>query len=239
MIMQNDIIAHVESESAREACGVVINDSVYMPCRNIAADPLNFFDIHPDDYIDAERRGEVTAIVHSHLDGLPHLSVGDRQVQLETGLDWWVVCDGVIYKYRPVAPLLGRQFEHGVFDCYTLFRDAYHLAGVNLDDFGRWPDWWESGRELYLENMRAQGFYQVDEPQAGDMILICLGSARANHSAIYTGDQYILHHCPNRLSKRDLYNGFWLKHTHSLWRHKQWLSSGWAGISADLEKITN
>ncbi|MBC9184750.1 tail fiber assembly protein, partial [Escherichia coli] len=28
--------------------------------------------------------------------------------------------------------LTGRRFEHGVTDCYTLFRDAYHLAGIEM-----------------------------------------------------------------------------------------------------------
>ncbi|MFN0683042.1 hypothetical protein ACKWNG_30305, partial [Escherichia coli] len=40
---------------------------------------------------------------------------------------WWLVCRGEIHKFRCVPHLTGRRFEHGVTDCYTLFRDAYHL----------------------------------------------------------------------------------------------------------------
>lgn len=52
-----------------------------------------------------------------------------------TGLSWWLASDGELRKYRSVPLLLGRKFEHGIMDCYTLFRDAYHLCGIDLPDF--------------------------------------------------------------------------------------------------------
>jgi len=67
-----------------------------------------------------------------------------------------------------------------------------------------------------------QGFEQVKEPQVGDVILISVGANVPNHAAIYVGDQMVLHHAPKRLSKRDLYDGYWLKHTHSIWRYREW-----------------
>ena len=237
--MYEHILSHVKREGKREACGVIIDNFKFIPCRNIHHDPCNFFDIHPDDLIAAEDCGDITAIVHSHPNGNEYLSCGDRIAQLQSGIEWWVVCDNSIYKYRPVPRLLGRKFEHGFLDCYSLFRDAYHLAGINLDDFERSDNWWNGSEELYLKNMEAQGFYQVDAALVGDVILMCLGSQRANHSAIYTGDQHILHHAPGRLSKRDVYGGFWVKHTHSIWRHNQWLNSAWVGICEDLEKTLN
>ncbi|EIN27790.1 hypothetical protein ECFDA504_1361, partial [Escherichia coli FDA504] len=42
-------------------------------------------------------------------------------------------------------------------DCYTLFRDAYHLAGIDMPDFEREDDWWRNGQNLYLDNMEATG----------------------------------------------------------------------------------
>ncbi|WP_436198005.1 hypothetical protein [Escherichia coli] len=48
---------------------------------------------------------------------------------MQSDLPWWLVCRGAIHKFRCVPHLTGRRFEHGVTDCYTLFRDAYHLAG--------------------------------------------------------------------------------------------------------------
>ncbi len=77
---------------------------------------------------------------------------------------------GAIHKFRCVPHLTGRRFEYGVTDCYTLFRDAYHLAGIEMPDFHRGDDWWRHGQNLYLDNMEATGFYRValTEAQPGD-----------------------------------------------------------------------
>ncbi len=63
------------------------------------------------------------------------LSEADRRLQVQSDLPWWLVCRGAIHKFRCVPHLTGRRFEHGVTDCYTLFRDAYHLAGIEMPDF--------------------------------------------------------------------------------------------------------
>ncbi len=94
----------------------------------------------PEDWLQAEMQGEIVALVHSHPAGLPWLSEADRRLQVQSDLPWWLVCRGVIHKFRCVPHLTGRRFEHGVTDCYTLFRDAYHLAGIDLPDFYRHDD---------------------------------------------------------------------------------------------------
>ena len=64
-------------------------------------------------------------------------------------------------------------------DCYTLFRDAYHLAGIDMPDFEREDDWWRNGQNLYLDNMEATGFYRISLPSAqpGDILLCCFGAS--------------------------------------------------------------
>lgn len=238
-MLQKQIINHAKQCGEEESCGFVIQQDQtiqYLACRNIAPDPTQSFEISPDDWLIATNRGEIVALVHSHPDGIPILSEMDQLMQQKTALDWWLVCNGDIHKFRLVKPLLGRDFQHGTTDCYSLFRDAYHLAGINLPDFYREDNWWQTEKNLYLDNMQQQGFYQIDQQQIvdGDVILICLGSTTPNHAAIYVGHQQILHHSPNRKSKRDFYNGFWLKYTHSIWRHKQWPSYGFMAISNNL-----
>ncbi|MCP9635207.1 NlpC/P60 family protein, partial [Escherichia coli] len=107
--------------------------------------------------------------------------------------------------------LTGRRFEHGVTDCYTLFRDAYHLAGIEMPDFYREDDWWRNGQNLYLDNLEATGLYQVplSAAQPGDVLLCCFGSSVPNHAAIYCGDGELLHHIPEQLSKRERYTDKW------------------------------
>ncbi len=161
----------------------------------------------PEDWLRAEMQGEIVALVHSHPGGLPWLSETDRRLQVQSDLPWWLVCRGAIHKFRCVPHLSGRRFEHGVTDCYTLFRDAYHLAGIEMPDFHREDDWWRHGQNLYLDNLEATGLYQVplSAAQPGDVLLCCFGSSVPNHAAIYCGDSELLHHIPEQLSKRERY----------------------------------
>jgi len=234
--MKNKILNHAKKCGETECCGFVIDNKTYMPCKNISPTPTETFEISPDDWIQAETIGEITAIVHSHPNGLPILSEADQMYQQQTAVDWWIVCDNQIHKFRFIKPLLGREFEHGKTDCLTIVRDAYMLAGIDLPDYERADDWWHNGQNLYLDLLPENGFERVDAEnlQEGDIILVCLGSETPNHAAVYIGNQYILHHCPDRLSKRDLYGGFWRNYTHSIWRHTQWQKSGYTAISNNL-----
>ncbi|OTP97215.1 phage tail protein [Gilliamella apicola] len=234
--MKTKILNHAKKCGENECCGFVIDNKTYMPCKNISPTPTETFEISPDDWIAAEEQGEITAIVHSHPNGLPILSEADQIYQQQTAVDWWLVCDNQIHKFRHIKPLLGREFEHGKTDCLSIVRDAYMLAGINLPDYEREDDWWHNGLNLYLDLLPKNGFERVDAEnlQEGDVILVCLGSETPNHAAVYIGNQYILHHCPDRLSKRDLYGGFWRNYTHSIWRHKQWQKSGYTAISNNM-----
>ena len=184
----------------------------------------------------AEMQGEIVALVHSHPGGLPWLSEADRRLQIKSALPWWLVCRGDIHKFRCVPHLTGRRFAHGVTDCYTLFRDAYHLAGIEMPDFHREDDWWRNGQNLYLDNLEATGLYQVplSSAQPGDVLLCCFGSSVPNHAAIYCGDGELLHHIPEQLSKRERYSEKWQRRTHSVWRHRHWHASAFTGIYNDL-----
>ena len=230
--MKTQIFNHAKQCGEAECCGFVIDNKIYMPCNNISPTPTETFEISPEDWIKAEEKGEITAVVHSHPYGERILSTTDQLFQQKTAVDWWLVCDNQIHKFRYMQPLIGREFKHAKTDCYTLFRDVYHLCGIELPDFDREDDWWHNGQNLYLDLLPKNGFELVEAEnlQEGDVIIFCLGSSTPNHAAIYVGNQQILHHCPNRLSKRDLYGGFWLDYTHSIWRYKKWQLSGFTAI---------
>ena len=223
--LHNEIIKYSKSKEPQESCGFVVlvgGEKVFIPCENVAEDKENHFEITPEDYINTSEKGEIVALVHSHPQGEPKLSLSDLQAQLYSQLDFWLVCDEKIHISPKIPFLIGREFNHGEVDCYTLFRDFYRLSGYEMPNFEREDYWWEDGKNLYLDNIEKQGFEQVNEPQIGDVILISVGANVPNHAAIYVGEQMVLHHAPKRLSKRDLYDGYWLKHTHSIWRNKEW-----------------
>ena len=225
--IEQTILDHAKQCEPQEACGLILSDPMmgerfYYPCQNIATDPLNFFEITPEEQIEAEKLGWIEAIVHSHPNGEPVLSLADRQMFAHTDCDWLLVCDGKLQRFPKIPPLIGRDFKHGKTDCYTLFKDFYFLAGLDMDEFNRSDEWWHNGQNLYLDNLEGQGFKRLDSQetlQIGDVILMQVGANVPNHAGIYLGSQMVLHHSPKRLSKRDLYDGYWLKHTHSIWRH--------------------
>ena len=102
--------------------------------------------------------------------------------------------------------LVGREFIHGINDCYSLVRDWYKLErGITLMNFARGMDWWYHGEDLYDSNFERAGFCTVsmDELQVGDVLLFKVRSEVTNHAAVYTGTNEILHHLFHRCSGYD------------------------------------
>ena len=225
-----DVLAHAAKEQPRECCGlaVVVKGRLrYWPCRNIATS--GEFYIHPEDYAAAEDAGDVVGICHSHV-GLPPVpSDADRVMCEKTGLPWLIVNGqtGAHQVIEPTGyrlPLVGRQFVHGVVDCFSLVRDYFSRElGIALPDYERTDNWWLAGQNLYLDNLQDAGFVRVDDLQKHDMILMQVASTVPNHAAVYIGDNLILQHCMGRLSSRDPYGGYWRKCTVAICRHEELL----------------
>lgn len=224
--------------SQDEVCGLIINGERLFCCRNTHPDPHHHFRIADDDWLAAEGAGEVTAVFHSHPMNLPTLSSADRRAQIASGLPWILACNGVLREFRPVPHLLGRRFEHGVTDCYTLFRDAYHLCGIDLPDFVRTDGWWLHGENLYLKNLPQFGFRQVCPSDAlpGDVIIRQpFPGADPCHAMVLLNDNLVLHHdCSGHLSRREPMRPAFVKQMHSIWRHEQCSSLNLQGIYADI-----
>ena len=220
-------LEHAQREFPRESCGLLIVRSGrerYVACRNLAVGTDQFV-ISPEDYAMAEEQGQVVAVVHSHPN-LPATPSQDDRVSCEvSALPWFIVSvpSGEWAELTPsgyVAPLVGRQWSHGVLDCYSLVRDWFNQErGIDLLDFKRHDEWWKHGDNLYLENFESAGFAVIDflAAREGDCFLMQIGSPVPNHAAVYLGEGLILHHLQGRLSSRDVYGGYWQKiTTHAL-----------------------
>lgn len=214
-------VEQAKAECPREACGLVIiknGKQVYCPAKNLAKGSDNFI-LDPLDYEKADTAGEIVAVIHSH----PNISAKPSQADLVacegSGLPWFICgIPSEQWEYiEPsgyIAPLVGRQWSHGVLDCYAIIRDWYaQEKNISLLDFERSDEWWKMGGNLYLDNFEKAGFKRItlEELSCGDVILMTVNSTVPNHGAIYLGDNMILHHVHGRLSTRDIFGGYWLK----------------------------
>lgn len=233
MTPQNRALAfeYAKTQLPREACGLVVIErgrEIFIPCRNIAELESDFA-IHPEDYLKAEARGQIVRVFHSHCYQSPRPSEGDLVSCETTKLPWSIVSvpNGDWFDFDPKgyrAPLVGRQWTHGILDCYSIIRDYYaEVLSIDIPDFERPVTWWKRGLNLYEENFSKAGFYQVkpEELRKHDVLLMIVGSPVINHGAVYLGDDMMLHHLINRLSTRDLFAGYWRKHCVKILRHHQ------------------
>ncbi len=250
------ILKHAKEDYPNEACGVVIvkgKKESYVRCLNIASNPTQDFKMCPESFMDAEELGDVVGIVHSHPDGTSKPSPYDlavmsvnREIELEINpeshaIPWHIVSwpEG---DYRQIIPqihgsLLGRQFVHGVWDCWQACEDYYSkFHGIKFDKFEREDGWWEveDGPSLYEEFYEGAGFYLVDKPQPGDMIVMQIGRTfHPNHAGIYLGvvdefegqglhgGPFMLHHMYGKKSEVIVYGGQWQQRARMILRHKE------------------
>ena len=235
MTLPNEIkeqaLAHAKSEAPKESCGLVVvvkGRKRYFPCKNIAETPDEHFVLDPISYVEAEEKGEIIAVVHSHPVTNHAPSSADKVACEKSRLPWHVVNPNTeLWGYCEPSgfelPYVGRQFVHGIIDCYTLCRDWYNKEwNLNLRDYERRDEWWYKGENLYLDNFKKEGFHEikVSDLVFGDALLMQLESPVPNHAAIYLGDNVVLHHVQGRLSSRDVYGGYYQKVTAKALRHE-------------------
>lgn len=233
------IIDHAIECEPRESCGLIV-DREYLACTNISNNDGQF-EICPKDFIKAESLGKIKAIVHSHPQGSTDLTMPDREQMSYHKLPWIVtnIEDVALHKYTNYqAPLLGREYHHGLMDCYSLVKDYYHRElDITLNDYERDDAWWEDAKSdpLYLDNFKAEGFVEVETLQKHDAILCRLGrTEHVNHALIFVGDgalkseptddvigdSLVLHHPYNRESLREIYGDNWMRRAAIIIRHK-------------------
>jgi proteasome lid subunit RPN8/RPN11 len=224
---------HARAEYPNESCGFIARGKYYA-CKNYAGDTSKYFEIRDDRYLRALQDDKLQAIVHSHPNGPIYPSEWDMMQQIATDLPFIIITlndasFGEIVAWGdglPVAPLVGRPFIHGLYDCYSVIRDAFRLGRAELAQQGiDWPfdpielpevprddSWWQKENDdLYRAHLRPAGFVEISQSQArpGDGFLVSLGERRANphkrlnHAGLLIGGNSLLHHLPLRLSRRE------------------------------------
>jgi len=199
------------SRFPRESCGIVVGGA-YHAIENVAADPGNHFEMPEGSWT---YHPGIEAVIHSH--GPQYLlapSADDMRHQIATAVPWGITrCDGVAASpvlwfgdCRLDDPLVGRDFVHGVTDCYAIIRSWYWQSRqIKLPEFPRDPDWWSRGGDLYNDGFGAAGFRVIPATDAvtGDVPLINFRSSVPNHAGVLLDGGLLLHHLMGRKSVRE------------------------------------
>jgi proteasome lid subunit RPN8/RPN11 len=225
------IFEYFVEQFPKEGCGLLQNKKgklYWIPCENKAENPEEDFYIDPKEYIKASLSGDIYAIVHSHPDTGEEPSEADIKASDFLGIPYHIYSLETMKKYEYIpkklrTPLLGRNYEFGKYDCYSLVRDYYENLGIILPNIPFEDDWWLKGLNYFDELFDAFGFVEVEEPQEHDGIILQVYCEVPNHCGIYLGEDIFMHHAVYRLSCREsLYSG-WRQHVKRFVRCKEFI----------------
>ena len=116
--------------------------------------------------------------------------------------------------------LIGRYWEYGESDCYTLMRDYFALLGVKLPRYVRPADL-ETCESIFLDQMPKQGFGEVpfETRLPNDVLIMRLATKNPMHAAILLPNQRILHQKQDSLSCTEPLSAYYCKRTEHLFRY--------------------
>lgn len=116
--------------------------------------------------------------------------------------------------------LIGRQWDYGQNDCFSLVREWFSLKGVIIPDFER-PDDLERCESIFLAEARACGFFQVelDRRKPGDVLIMRLGTMTPMHAAILLENEQILHQRQDSLSAVEPLRQYYMKRVAAVFRY--------------------
>ena len=231
MSWKDKALVHAKDQDPKEAVGLLLNvkgKERYFPCRNLALTDHQCFILDPEDYVKADKTGEIVAVVHSHPVAPPIASQADKISCEQSGLPWHIVNPkteqwGYLEPSGYKAPILGRQWVWGVTDCWSLVRDWYkEEKGIQLRDWER-PI---TPEEFYKDPMFERcawrtGFRQLrkeEKLENGDLLFMSILCNGLNHVAIFL-DGDVLHHLTDRLSCKEPYSEWLLKCTGGRYRY--------------------
>ena len=231
MNWKKSALIHAKEQDPKESCGLLLNikgKESYHPCRNLSMTQHQCFIIDPEDYVKADNRGEIIAVIHSHPITPPSPSQADKVSCEQSGLVWhivnpkteeWGYCEPTGYK----APLLGRQWVWGISDCWSLVRDWYkETKNIELRDWERPITLEDFNKDPMFERCAWKtGFRQLrpeEQLQNGDLLFMSIFGKGLNHVAIFLNGE-VLHHLTDRLSCREPYSAWLQKCTGAKYRY--------------------
>lgn len=240
-IENQDKIANLaEKEFPKECCGIIVSingHNTVIPCINRSLTPEDSFAISENDIKDYPL-DSIIAFYHSHKEN-DEFSIADIAFSEKLNKKSIIyICRTKQFKqYEPHGakiPYIGRQFFPGVLDCYTLLQDFYrqelniklnNIEHINRDMYNSWRDSKMIDEQLknssLVSSMLNNGFNETRTLRKYDVVLLRLiDIPYPIHTAIYLGDNKILHHL-EELSTIESYRNVYKRLTVKILRHKE------------------
>lgn len=223
-----------------EICGLLVykNDQIFTyQCKNISRNPSLSFIIDPKDCLKVSlEEGEIVASYHSHTNDFSDFSdldkVNANEHEIRSILYFFK--EDKFFEYVPNKcknPYIGRYFELGKNDCFSLIRDYFNRElHIQINDYLRDKNWSIRDPFLYDENFRKEKFLEISGGaienlnllKKNDVILMNLYGKTSTHAAIYLGNGTILHH-PRGYSKIEELNDFYKRRSTHILRHESFV----------------
>lgn len=212
-------IEHAKEEFPNESCGMIIDEGIYVPFENKSESPDKEFLIEDPVWYEFYVQDSVACLVHSH-NNYSGASFVDQQQQQAMNVPWMVInlknrslMDCIVFGGEEVAPLLGRPFFFGAFDCLSLVRDYYKLEkDMDIPNPPHSWEFWETEAmvEDFLDNNKDFPFREVEFSSSGifqtieegDIVFYNVhGTKNINHiGVVCSKEKEILHHFYSYLS---------------------------------------
>lgn len=202
-----------------ESCGLIgcSSDFFIYLCKNISREPNKYFEISSKDYVSSSKRGELCAIIHSHIKNKQFkFSILDKIISEEHEITSIIydIHSNSFFEYVPSGyknTYLNRNFKWGESDCFTLVADYYKQEfDFNIPE----PIVDRNNKKEYIAYLKNKSYVQHainnnllvntdKEFLINDILFI---NERTNneyptHLAVYLGSNKILHQPNNSISK--------------------------------------
>ena len=208
-----DAIAHAKRDFPNEACGAIINGT-YVPFKNAHPEPYKAFLINDQKFFEHYILNEVECLVHSHNDS-NMASLLDQQQQIELNIPSLIinlrsnsVMDCIVFGEDKIAPLEGRPFFYGAFDCIKLVQDYMKLIlDIDLPTVPHDWEFWLTKNTLFEDWIGSNNnFHEVElkDVKEHDLLFYNISGLRMlNHVAVViNNNKEVYHHMINNVSGR-------------------------------------
>ncbi len=228
-------LARLDPEN--EVCALIYRDWIgnpaILPCKNVAENPKEEFEISMDDMILAEGLGHGLAVFHSHPVMSPGFSPADLECAEEMMIPFYLydTATDSWHEYIPKSSestFLARPWCVGFDDCYGLVRNYFRAThGIYLGDYDRDESMSHEEAGVIAHSYEKEGFalIPVENVQIDDLLVFKTDRAMPQHFGIVGSGNRFLHHPINGLSRWEPLTERWFSRLISVFRHKSLVKS--------------